>query len=161
MKKKKLAPMKKKKLTPLDTQIDAYFSAKAAVHKAFCYKPDYVEIPLDDCRGQRWMLVGGEGAGAKLVYSDEPLAARTFEDARAHLEADIASGKDTKANYPEFFGGPIYTQRFLPKWVYRTKTHVMVCYDTETDDNKFLLIFDAALECDDDAVREAYLTNGW
>lgn len=40
----------------------------------------------------------------------------------------------------------IYTQRFLPKWVYRADELTMICVDTQTDGNKFLMIFDNAKE---------------
>lgn len=123
-----------------DEQIDAYFKAKDAVHALFGYKPDWVEIPLDDNRESYWMIVGGEERG-QVVYAPEPLTAELF-----------TSGRD-------FYAGPIYTQRFLPKWVWRTPTHVLVSYDTQTDGNKFLMILDASKECTDEAVREAYSEN--
>ncbi len=44
------------------------------------------------------------------------------------------------------FQEDIYTQRFLPKWVYRTNDYTMICVDTNTDGNKFLSVFDNATE---------------
>jgi hypothetical protein len=40
------------------------------------------------------------------------------------------------------YAAEIYTQRFLPKWVYRGAEYTMVCVDTRTDGNKFLMVFD-------------------
>jgi hypothetical protein len=129
-------------MSTMDKDIDLYFETKARIHEAFGYKPDWVEIPMDDCRGQHWMLVDGEGPGARCVHSDQPLTAELVAG------GSIYSGP--------IYSGPIYTQRFLPKWVYRAGKHVMVSVDTETDTNKFLMIFDADKECTDDAIRDAY-----
>lgn len=85
-----------------------------------------------------WMLVGGEGVGAQCIYSDEPFT-----------EKSIQAGKT-------IYSGSVYTQRFLPKWVYRTKTHVMVAVDTHTDGNRFLMVFDAARECTDKKMKSAW-----
>jgi hypothetical protein len=46
----------------------------------------------------------------------------------------------------EYYSNEIYTQRFLPKWVYRTDDYTMICVDTHVDGNKFLQIFDNAKE---------------
>lgn len=53
--------------------------------------------------------------------------------------------------------GAVYTQRHLPKWVYRRDEHVMICVDTRVDGNKLLRIFDANKECTDPELRKAYL----
>jgi hypothetical protein len=127
----------------LDKDIDEYFAAKARIHEAFGYKPDWVEIPMRDQRSDHWMLVDGEGPGGRCVYSELPLTLETVEKGEAIYGGPI-------------YSGPIYTQRFLPKWVYRAGKHVMVSVDTETDGNKFLMIFDADKECTDEVLREAY-----
>jgi hypothetical protein len=114
--------------------IDAYFSAKDHVHKLMGYKPDWVEIPMDDCRGVYWMLPDGEEHG-QIAWCKEPFT-----------EANISDGN--------FYSGLIYTQRFLPKYVYRTPTHVMVSVNTQTDGNRFLMIFDADKECTDDKLKK-------
>lgn len=46
----------------------------------------------------------------------------------------------------QMYSNEIYTQRFLPKWVYRGKDYTMICVDTHTDGNKFLQIFDNSKE---------------
>ena len=50
---------------------------------------------------------------------------------------------ETKKNYYE---DQIYTQRFLPKWVYRAEDYTMISVDTQCDGNKFLAIFDNTKE---------------
>lgn len=120
-----------------DSLIDSYFEAKDKIHEAFGYEPDWKEIPLEDRRGCHWMIVGSERTGS-VVWSDKPFT-----------EELVIAGK-------EIYSGPIYTQRFLPKWVYRTDTHVLVSVDTQTDGNKFLMIFDVDKECKDENMKETY-----
>jgi len=129
----------------LDDLLDAYFSLRDDVHAAFSYREDWRAIPLDDCRGIAWMLVGGEGAGGRVVQATEPSLPLTLELIREGSRVSSAA---------------IYTQRFLPKWVYRTPTHVLACVDTRTDGNKFLQVFSAKLECTDEALRAAW-TQRW
>jgi hypothetical protein len=117
--------------------IDAYFTAKDHVHELMGYKPDWVEIPMEDRRGHYWMLTKSEKQGS-VVWSEKPLTAESV---------DAGS---------EIYDGVIYTQRFLPKFVYRTPTHVMVSVDTRTDGNKFLMIFDADKECTDEKLKTLY-----
>lgn len=119
-------------------KIDFYFAVKNTVHKIFEYEPDWVEIPMDDERGKYWMLSSGEGYESSCVWSDEPLT-----------KESIVAGN-------HIYSGTIYTQRFLPKWVYRAEKYVMVAVDTMTDGNKFLKIFDADKECTDDKLRELW-----
>lgn len=121
----------------LDQLIDTHFDTKSQIHEALGYRPDWVEIPMEDHRSDYWMLVGGEGAGGRCVYAPEPFTIASIEEGN-------------------IYGGPIYTQRFLPKWVYRTKTHTMVAVDTQTDGNRFLMIFDNTKECIDQKMITAY-----
>ena len=46
----------------------------------------------------------------------------------------------------DYYQNEIYTQRFLPKWVYRGKEYTMICVDTRTDGNTFLQVFDNSKE---------------
>jgi hypothetical protein len=113
-----------------DLTITAYFDAKEAVHKVFGYVSDWKEIPMEDLRGHYWMLTDGEKNGS-IVYCPDPFTEKAIEDGEVIYTAEI------------------YTQRFLNKFVYRGKDHTMVCVDTHTDGNKFLMIFDADKECTD------------
>jgi hypothetical protein len=101
-----------------------FFEAQAKVFEFFDYVEDWRAIPLDDARKYYWRL-NGEGPGeVQFANSEQELA-------------------DQDGNY---YVNEIYTQRFLPKWVYRGDGYTMVCVDTRTDGNKFLQVFDNAKE---------------
>ena len=101
--------------------IDDYFALQAEIFDYFGYVEDWRAIPLADARDSYWYLTG-EGAGDEVLFADN--------------EEDLHN--DEGNNY----SAEIYTQRFLPKWVYRGKEFTMVCVDTHTDGNKFLMVFD-------------------
>ena|SRR6201985_1214838 len=121
--------------------IDTYFKAKQLIHESFGYKPDWKEIPMEDGREYYWMLVGGERDGI-LVYSNVPFIA-----------------EDLGRNGGNFFSAPIYTQRFLEKYVYRNEDNTMISIDTQTDGNKFLMILTNSLECKDEELKKIYKEN--
>lgn len=121
----------------LDDKIGNYFLLKEAIHQAMGYKPDWVEIPLEDMRGNHWLITnenGGSVAWAPSPFTLELIEAGTL-----------------------LYNGDLYTQRFLTKYVYRTPTHVMIAVDTHCDGNKFLMIFSAEKECTDPVMIKAYL----
>ena len=91
------------------------------IHDYFGYVEDWVKIPIDDCREYYWHL-SGEGHGDHVSFAK-----------------DKASFKSQEG---DFYQNDIYTQRFLPKWVYRGHEYTMICVDTCTDGNKFLAIYD-------------------
>lgn len=103
-------------------QLDDYFAAKQAVHDAFGYKSDWVEIPLEDYRQYFWYLDG-----------DTLIFAKKVEELPLTEEAE-----ETGA----YYSNPMYKQRFLSKWVYETEGFTMICVNTETDGNKFLAVLD-------------------
>lgn len=102
--------------------LDEYLKLEKEIHAYFGYVEDWVKIPLQDTRECFWNL-DGEGPGTILF---------------AEKEEDLGSGQG--------FSEAIYTQRFLPKWVYRGAEFTLVCCDTQTDGNKFLRIFDNSKE---------------
>lgn len=108
-----------------------YFDLQKQVYDYFGYVEDWKVIPIDDATDYYWYLTG-EGHGAEVKY------AKTLED----------FGDNHYAN-------EIYTQRFLPKWVYRGPEYTMICVDTHTDGNKFLQIFDNSKELKNDPEAEA------
>jgi hypothetical protein len=112
--------------------LNDYFDAKKQVHDYFGYVEDWVSIPLDDATDYIWHLTG-EGYGDEVKYAEK-------------LE-DFATG--------DYYANEIYTQRFLPKWVYRGPEYTMICVDTHTDGNKFLQVFDNSKELKDDPEAEA------
>lgn len=91
----------------------------------FGYVEDWVVIPVDNATMYYWQL-SGEGRGDEVFFAD------TLEE--------------LKSNSGNFCSNEIYTQRFLPKWVYRGADYTMVVVDTHTDGNKFLQIFDNSKE---------------
>jgi hypothetical protein len=116
--------------------LDRYFAAKEEIQEAFGYVQNWRDFPIEDNRGEHWMIVGGEDSGGRVVYSPEPLTAESLE----------AGDK--------IYSGAIYTQRHMEKWVWRTESHVMALVDTETDMNVFLMVFDAALEVTDEDLMD-------
>jgi hypothetical protein len=104
--------------------LDEYFALQQQIYDHFGYREDWRVIPLDDAREYYWRLEG-DGPG-KVHY------------AKTEQELTDRTGK--------YYVNEIYTQRFLPRWVYRTADYTMVCVDTQTDGNKFLQVFDNAKE---------------
>lgn len=121
------------------TKIEKYFNLADEIHEYFGYKEDWKCIPMNSQLDQYWFITGDGRVGDKYVHSPEPLTKESIE-----------AGSN-------IYSGSIYTQRFLPKWVYRGKEFTLVCADTHTDGNKFLMIFDNNKECKDDKLKEAYI----
>ena len=127
----------------IKTKIKDYFNLAKEIHEYFGYKEDWVCIPMDNRIGDYWMVVG-EGGGGRYVYSSEPLTKESIE-----------AGE-------KIYGGTIYCQRFLNKWVYRAEKLTLVSANTHTDGNKFLMIFDNDKECKDDYLKKLYMEKwGW
>ena len=104
--------------------LNDYFELQAKIFSRFGYIEDWRRLPLDDARGYYWRL-DGEGPGTvRFARSEEKLAS---EDG-------------------DYYENEIYTQRHLPKWVYRADDYTLVVVDTRTDENKLLQVFDNALE---------------
>lgn len=101
-------------------ELDEYFKIQEKIYDYFGYKEDWVVIPIEDARSMYWILdQNTDGTGTvRFAETEEKL----FSD----------------GNYYE---NVIYTQRFLPKWVYPGKDFTMICIDARTDGNKFLQIF--------------------
>lgn len=117
-----------------------YLALEKAIHDHFGYTEDWVTIPLDDRTDAYWFLDQKENGTGKVVFGEdgEPLTPETIEEG-ARIYSNV-----------------IYTQRFLPKWVYRTKDYTMICVDTRTDGNKYLAVFDNSREQDDESLKWAH-----
>ena len=102
-----------------------YFELQKKIFDYFGYTEDWRIIQLDDCRDYYWYL-DGEGYGGSVHF--------------AKTEKELA---EQDGNYYE---NEIYTQRHLPKWVYRGGEYTLVVVDTHTDGNKLLSVFDNAKE---------------
>lgn len=103
--------------------LDDYFKLKKEIFEYFGYKEDWKIIPLDDHREYEWGLLQKENGSGKVLFAEKNLL-KEIEDVN------------------EYYGYEIYTQRFLPKYVYKTDDYTMICSDTQTDGNKVLAIFD-------------------
>ena len=102
-------------------KVDKYFKLQEEIYEYFGYVEDWCVIPIDDSREYYWKL-----------YKSSVLFAEEKEDVV----------EETGNHYCN----DIYTQRFLPRYVYRAEDYTMVCVDTNTDGNKFLQIFDNSKE---------------
>jgi len=106
-------------------QLDTYFSLQYQIFNYFGYKEDWRILPIVFSSDMYWRLYG-EGPGTVR-----------FADTKKLLD-------DPNLNYYE---NEIYTQRFLPKWVYRGKDYTMICSDPHSDRNQYLQIFENSKEC--------------
>lgn len=97
-----------------------YFALQQQIFDYFGYVQDWRILPLDDARDCYWRL-DGEGPGSVR-----------FADSVEQLDNEEAG---------DYYENEIYTQRFLPKWVYRGPEFTMVVVDTHTDGNQYLQIF--------------------
>src|SRR4051812_710924 len=104
--------------------LDNYFSLEQQIFDYFGYQEDWCVLPLNDSRDYYWRL-DGDGPGAVMF-------ALTEEELR-NEEGD-------------YYSDEIYTQRHLPKWVYRGAEFTMICVDTHTDGNRLLRVFDNTKE---------------
>lgn len=120
--------------------VKQYFELAEKIHEFFGYKEDWVSIPMKEQLECYWMIVGGDekGAGGTVVCSKKPFTKKSLTEGKS------------------IYSDTIYTQRFLPRWVYRTQSHTLTCVDTHTDGNKFLYIFDNEKECKDEELKTAY-----
>lgn len=106
--------------------LDKYNETVKGIHDYFGYVEDWKVIPLDDRRGLFWRLEQDDTGHGRVVYAETQKQVET--ESGSHYEDEI------------------YTQRFLPKWVYRGDAYTMICVDPHVDGNKFLAIFSNALE---------------
>jgi len=105
-----------------------YFALQKQIYEYFGYVEDWVTIPMNDSTDCYWYL---EGDGR--------------DDSVWFMEEKPPEGWEND-EFPMTYANEIYTQRFLPKWVYRGEEYTMVCVDTQTDGNRYLQIFDNSKE---------------
>lgn len=106
-----------------------YFALQEKIHDYFGYKEDWKVIPLVDDTEMFWFVEECEDEDG---YSGSVSYAESI--------ADLDS--DGEASYMD----DIYTQRFLPKFVFRGEDYTMISCDPHVDGNKFLRVFDNAKE---------------
>lgn len=110
--------------------LDRYLDRRYEVHEYFGYKEDWVAIPIDD-RREYWWGLDGEGPG-RVGYSTTKSSVL-----RGLFDGDLVF---------DYFEDVIYTQCYLPRWVYRGLDFTMICVDTNVDGNRFLAIYSNAKE---------------
>lgn len=99
--------------------LNEYFELQRKIYEYFRYKEDWVVIPLDDATEYYWYLEQYESGYGQVYF------------------------------WKDYYGDEIYTQRFLPKWVYVGEEYTMISVDTHTDGNKFLRVFSNKLKVDE------------
>jgi hypothetical protein len=114
--------MKKKSVVPTP-DFDQFFVREEAIHNYFGYEEDWVKIPLTDDRYYYWILDQKADGTGRVLYYDKPFT-----------EEILDSGV--------WYSAMIYTQRFLPKWVYETPDHTLISMNPQTDGNRYLGVFD-------------------
>ena len=117
----------------MKTIIKEYFNLEKKIFEYFGYVEDWEVIPIGDLTDDHWMITG-----PKIVYGLKPFTKKLIVDGK------------------EIYSGTIYTQRFLPKWIYQTPELTMISVDTHSDGNKILMIFDNELECKDESLKTLY-----
>jgi len=98
-----------------------YTKAKQRIFDHVGYIEDWRVLPIEDTTESFWHLEG-EGHGGKLCYAD--------------------SEEELESEDGQYYEDEIYTQRHLPKWVYRGEKYTMVVVDTNCDGNQLLRILD-------------------
>ena len=115
-----------------------YFDVQAQLFAYFGYVEDYRVIPLSDATDTYWMLDQQPNGTGTVIWASAPFTQELIEAGNEVCSASI------------------YTQRFLPKWVYHGAEYTMVCADPHTDGNKLLMVFANDKRCEDSALLAVY-----
>lgn len=122
-------------------QLGLYNRTRLWLHNYFGYKEDWVTIPIDTRVGLWWYINGAQddtGLGGEVVFEyNDPYSPQVVEDGACVRE-------------------PIYTQRFLPRWIYRGEDYTMICVNTQVDGNKYLAIFSNDCEVKDVPAHKSF-----
>lgn len=92
--------------------------ARHDLFEYFGYREDWRILPFDDSTHYFWFV-------------DEESGVVGYANTEAELKAETG----------DYYESDIYTQRHLPKWVYRGKDYTMILTDPHVDMNQFLQIF--------------------
>ena len=102
-----------------------YFALQDKIFEYFGYEEGFRAIPLEDSTEYFWKLEQNKDGGGYIYFAET--SEELDETGNCHF-------------------GEIYTQRFLPKWVFRGEEFTMVAVDTHMEGNKFLQVFDNTKE---------------
>lgn len=114
----------------MDQTIDDYFRLREQVFAHVGYVEDWRVFPLDDMRGCWWWADPSECGEVRWSPSEEALR---------YWMGDHDDEYGPYGN--QLYGGDIYTNRHLPKWLYRGPEFTLALVDTHTDGNIFLMVF--------------------
>lgn len=114
----------------MDQTIDDYFDLREQVFAHVGYVEDWRVFPLDDMRGCWWWADPSERGEVRWSPS---------EDALRYWLGDHDDEYGPYGN--QLYGGDIYTNRHLPKWLYRGPEFTLALVDTHTDGNILLMVF--------------------
>jgi len=109
--------------------VDNYEAAKEAVFKHTGYVEDWRSLSLEDSREMFWAVDDFERRWCR------------YSPVKEDLEYYVKTGDYSGPGADHLFEDEIYTNRHLPKWVYRGPEFTLVCCDTQSDGNQFLRIF--------------------
>lgn len=106
-----------------------YFDLEKQIHEYFKYKKECTVYPLADHSNYYWMILDH-----KVVYSDEPFSLSNIRE-----------------------GQGIYSAAFYGhKHLWSADKYTLVRADTQTDGNKFLMIFDNQKRTMDETLKSTY-----
>lgn len=114
----------------IDDVIDLFFAARKAIFAHVGYVENWKVLPINNSRDQFWAVDKDEHAWVKFSPSLEAL---TYWLA-GHTDEYGPHGN-------VLFENEIYTQRHLPRWVYRGPELTLIVTDTHTDGNQYLRLF--------------------
>jgi len=100
--------------------LNDYLTLRQRVFDYFGYVEAWRVLPFDDRREYYWRLTDDEKS--------------------------VEYGPDDPFEPEALYEDEVYTQRHLPKWIYRGSEFTMILVDTHTDFNQFLAIYDNAKE---------------
>jgi hypothetical protein len=112
----------------INAVVDAYFEHRAAIFKHVGYVENWRILPIVDYRRDYWSVDKFEREYVRHSPNREAIAYWIEHD-------DYGKYGD------RVYENSIYTQRHLPKWVYRGKELTIVVVDTHTDGNQYLQLF--------------------
>jgi len=106
--------------------LDKYNDVRQQLFDAVGYVEGWRVLPVDDARDYFWHLTG-EGYGDAVLFAKEV-------------------GNVHNGTMQDGYCNEIYTQRHLPRWVYRGNELTMIVVDTNVDGNKLIQFFDNTKE---------------
>jgi hypothetical protein len=112
----------------IEDVVEKFLEARAAIFKHVGYVEDWRKLPIDDSRDQFWAVDEDEREWVKFAPKREAMVYWLAND-------------DWGPYGDEVYESSIYTQRHLPKWVYRGTKLTLVVTDTHTDGNQLLQLF--------------------